>query len=276
MKNIYLSLLLICISASGFSQTDFSGKFKHKATYSLTYQPDSTNVQSSRTETMVLYLGDRVSRFSSLGKAVGDSLMQNRDKSNKSMADLARMQSQTPETKFEYLIYKGMPEGKVSYIRKVMKDNFRYEEEPNQFQWEILPEMGEIAGFQVQKAVTSFAGREYTAWFTPEIPISDGPYKFGGLPGLILEVQDQKGHYHFQLTDFRILEDPVEFQFDSKDYLLTKKEKLIEVVEAYNQDPFASLERNGITFGFKPGQKEKMMKEHREELKKENNPIELE
>ena len=31
-----------------------------------------------------------------------------------------------------------------------------------------------------------------TAWYTPQIPVSNGPEEFWGLPGLILEIQDGK------------------------------------------------------------------------------------
>ena len=42
-------------------------------------------------------------------------------------------------------------------------------------------------------------GRNYHAWFAPEIPLNEGPWKFNGLPGLILEVYDTQDHYHFTL-----------------------------------------------------------------------------
>jgi GLPGLI family protein len=64
------------------------------------------------------------------------------------------------------------------------------EERP--LKWEILQEKSVYEGYNVQKASTVFAGRKWTAWFTNEIPISDGPYKFSGLPGLILKISDDK------------------------------------------------------------------------------------
>ncbi|OPC04684.1 hypothetical protein BAS09_03050 [Elizabethkingia ursingii] len=41
------------------------------------------------------------------------------------------------------------------------------------------------------KATTVFRGSNIVAYFTKEIPYSTGPYKFGGLPGLILEVYEE-------------------------------------------------------------------------------------
>ncbi len=65
--------------------------------------------------------------------------------------------------------------------------------------WEIRAETDTIEGFKVQKAVTTFAGKIWYAWFTNEIQIQDGPYKFCGLPGLILSVEDDKGDHIFRL-----------------------------------------------------------------------------
>ena len=45
-----------------------------------------------------------------------------------------------------------------------------------------------------------FGGRIWTAWFAPEIKTSDGPYKFLGLPGLILKLEDDKGDYRFSFV----------------------------------------------------------------------------
>lgn len=63
--------------------------------------------------------------------------------------------------------------------------------------WEIHPEKKNFEKFSVQKATTKFGGREWEAWFTTEIPFQCGPYKFYGLPGLVLEVYDTKGNYIF-------------------------------------------------------------------------------
>ena len=63
---------------------------------------------------------------------------------------------------------------------------------------QIAEETIEIAGYTCQKATCRFRGRDYTAWFAVDIPIPQGPWKFCGLPGLILKVYDAKEKYVFE------------------------------------------------------------------------------
>lgn len=63
--------------------------------------------------------------------------------------------------------------------------------------WEFREEHKTIDGLNVQLATTHFGGRVYEAWFTTEIPLSFGPWKLQGLPGLILEAKDTKSEVVF-------------------------------------------------------------------------------
>lgn len=65
------------------------------------------------------------------------------------------------------------------------------------FTWNVSRDIKKIGGYTCYKATTRFRGRDYTAWFTMDIPIQDGPWKFWGLPGLILEVSDSLNQVKF-------------------------------------------------------------------------------
>lgn len=55
-----------------------------------------------------------------------------------------------------------------------------------------------ILGYQCNMATTVFNGRMYTAWYTKDIPVSEGPYRFKGLTGLILDVSDKNRYHSFE------------------------------------------------------------------------------
>lgn len=74
---------------------------------------------------------------------------------------------------------------------------------PN-LKWEILNDTLSILGFKTQKAKLNFRGRTYFAWFSNEIKISDGPYKFHGLPGLILKVESTDGKFTFEAYSLKL------------------------------------------------------------------------
>ncbi len=72
--------------------------------------------------------------------------------------------------------------------------------------WNILEETKRIGKFNCQKATTSFRGRKYEVWYTLEIPISNGPWKLHGLPGLILEAQTDDSLFSYVLESVDLSE----------------------------------------------------------------------
>lgn len=80
---------------------------------------------------------------------------------------------------------------------------FVYPDSVPSLEWNFsYEETDSIMGYDCRKAAAEFAGRNYTAWFTPEIPLPFGPYKFGGLPGLILKLEDSERQYIWEAVGF--------------------------------------------------------------------------
>ncbi|KAF5278907.1 hypothetical protein FQR65_LT15503 [Abscondita terminalis] len=78
----------------------------------------------------------------------------------------------------------------------------RYEE-ANNIEWNLINEFRIINGYKTQKATTRKYGRNWTAWYSKDIPFPFGPYKFNKLPGLIVEVYDENKDYFFSMYSFR-------------------------------------------------------------------------
>ncbi len=79
-----------------------------------------------------------------------------------------------------------------------------FEDTLHPMRWSLSDDVKRIDSFECRKAETWFRGRQYTAWYAAEIPIPNGPWKMGGLPGLIIELREASGDMHFLLESIRI------------------------------------------------------------------------
>ncbi|MCS6794853.1 MAG: GLPGLI family protein [Raineya sp.] len=98
-------------------------------------------------------------------------------------------------------IYKNFPK-KQMRMREFAMMEIYVSEEPTmpKFNWKMTGNKRKIGEYECQEATCSFRGRDWVVWFAPTIPISDGPWKFYGLPGLIIEAEDSKKDIMFRLT----------------------------------------------------------------------------
>jgi GLPGLI family protein len=125
----------------------------------------------------------------------------------------------TDLTQNEMTEYCRMPQDLDSY------DCYYKEPVPKQ-DWQISNDTTTIAGYLCQKATCNFRGRNYTAWFTVDIPISMGPWKFNGLPGLILKVYDDALEYNFECVGIEQRKYPIILLDNYKSYRKTMRTEL--------------------------------------------------
>lgn len=78
--------------------------------------------------------------------------------------------------------------------------------------WILTTEKKQVKDIKLQKATTTWGGRNWIAWFAKDIPFQEGPYKFHGLPGLILEIADDQYNYRFSLAKSENLKTSAEDQ----------------------------------------------------------------
>lgn len=84
------------------------------------------------------------------------------------------------------------------YFEVLGNYEYQYSEEPN-FDWKLKEESKQIDNYLCKKATIQYGGRNWVAWYTVEIPLPYGPYKFKGLPGLIIKMYDETESYIFEV-----------------------------------------------------------------------------
>lgn len=184
--------------------------------YETAINPDSINLVSMKTERTFLDVKGGKSLFVSENKLIKDSLFasfkpeekETHKKEEKDFSKSGKNKHFEP-TFFDYFITKIIPEQKVYYYDKVGAKQIYYQED-RPLKWDITSDVEKQYGYQAQKATVNFGGRTWTAWFTKDIAISDGPYKFSGLPGLIVKLEDDKGDYKFDLVKKLIIKNSFE------------------------------------------------------------------
>lgn len=141
-------------------------------------------------------------------------------------------------------VFKNLKEGTQTVVVLIgtPREPFLYEEELPKQTWTVCDEKQEILGYPCQKATTSFLGRDYTAWFTTEIPIANGPWKFGGLPGMILNVADAEQHYVFECTGIEQLKEKVPIVKYEFNYIKTTRKELNKVIKRMHDDLMAYIQ----------------------------------
>ena len=146
-------------------------------------------------DNMLLQIGpDGLSKFSSYRNLTVDSIIMR--SSHEQIANAA-MEGKLSTGEFR-TIYKNYPAGKLTHTEKICQDWFRYDEDMPQLEWELTDSVTTVLGYECHEAKCEFRGRKWTVYYTEDIPLSDGPWKLYGLPGLIMKASDDKGHYTFQ------------------------------------------------------------------------------
>lgn len=87
----------------------------------------------------------------------------------------------------------------VTYVESLTPYKYSVIDKKGNQEWKITKEQKVINNFECIKAESDFRGRKYIAWYTPEIPTKAGPWKFAGLPGLIVSISSNDGLYQFEL-----------------------------------------------------------------------------
>jgi GLPGLI family protein len=267
MRKIYLIVLLLSISIC-YAQKGFVYEYK--------YLPDAEEKDFIVTDYMQLDIDGRKSNYYSQSIKKTDSLINIIEKLNTS--DFPKY-----NPNINYRISKDFLLNEVAIHIKFGNINFKIEETEKPA-WKIINEKKTISNYICQKATTNYLGREWIAWFTNDIPFQDGPYKFNGLPGLVVQISDSENEHSFELIQIKNIPNFKPNKIHQEKTILWNQYYKLMVETA--QDVNSNIDRmvvspNGYSFVLKDGNimhvdknKKNIEEILSEEIKRLKNPIE--
>jgi len=209
-----------------------------KIHYNFIHINDTTQMDKNHHDEMVLYLGQHSSFYTSYAnKRMEESLRKQVESPDfDGNLTITGSGSQTPES---YYIVPA--KSLIMQVYNLYGENYLIDEEFPALNWKIEQETKVIGGYNCQKAETHFKGRDYTAWFTTDIPFQAGPWKLQGLPGLILEASDSKNEVLFKYAGFDKMETSGLTVEIPENTIKTNKKALTNLIEAVSKNPIAAI-----------------------------------
>ncbi|WP_370901568.1 GLPGLI family protein [Chryseobacterium gossypii] len=272
-------LLALFFSVLFFSQLHEKDTLRGEFTYLLKAKLNTLTPDYRHEEFFSLQIGNKRAFFASIQSLKRDSVYQALP--IKTLENGAKLLSSkgvaVPKTKFSFTIIQSNEN--IQYFNLVGMSILTYKE-PIIKNWKLIDETKIINTINCKKAEVTFKGRNWIAWYSPEIPLPYGPYKFSGLPGLIIKITDDKGDYDFELVKsipVSKLKDKLITIKKSRytDAIETTRPKFEKALKDVNANLIGALQSSETTI-IQGQEIIRQRQKEREENKKYENPIELE
>lgn len=195
-----LQIFILFYGVLSYSQSYKEDSLRSEFIYQLKAKFD-TRTDYRHEEQFSLQIGDNRAFFASLISLKGDSVMANSGTTTNNPDGSITLGWKKgvaiPKTGLSFTIIQSNQY--IQYFRSVGMSLLTYKE-PIINKWKLINETKVINTINCKKAEVSFKGRNWIAWYSPDIPLPYGPYKFSGLPGLIIKITDDKGYFDFELV----------------------------------------------------------------------------
>ena len=194
-----------------------------KCQYDYTYIQDTLSGKTAK-DWLVLQIGENLSKCYSYYSMQVDSIFASPDRDvilRQQINAAIGSKTEWPHKRMKAYLYKNYPQGKMTVTDGLLMQDYIYEDTLYAQNWVIQDSSKLILGHECQKAVCQYRGHCWTAWFAMDIPITDGPWKLCGLPGLIMEATSEDNSHAFKLLGLeKVSKEPIVF---SKTYVGNNK-----------------------------------------------------
>ena len=212
MKTIVSILLIASLAVQAAAREPVIDRAYMKCLYRYVYTFDTLK-NELRDDLLILQIGKEVSKCYSYYTFQCDSLQRTPDGA-KVWSELFRraiekdgIYGDFPHVRMSTYVYKNYPTGQMTITDRISLQDYCYVDSLHTQMRTMGDSTREVLGYTCQQATADFRGRRWTAWFATDIPISDGPWKLGGLPGLILEAYDEGKQHVFTAVGLERVKD---------------------------------------------------------------------
>ena len=151
-----------------------------------------------------------------------------------------------PEKHIFLYVEKNAGNGQLTVYDYKADGLFSYTEPFDEIEWEIVEDsVKTILDHQCIMAVSAYHGRTWKVWFTPDIPLQDGPWKLRGLPGLILQADGGDG-FVMEASGLGVTSQPVPYVYSVDTYEKGERKKILADHEYYENNLESILAAQGI------------------------------
>jgi GLPGLI family protein len=223
-----------------------------KVFYAFNHIRDTLNRENISRERMVLTIGKHVTSYISYDAILVDSTRKANRKpmaQNANGAYVLNGSGGRPVSRTQIFSYQNP--SKMLVVEKLFKTYIIAEDYPT-IAWKIFRDTLTVSGIRCQKAEGYFKGRNYIAWFAPDLPYNNGPWKLCGLPGLIIQAYDTKHEVEFLFDGLTPVEKSAPDLIMVPDGLAATRIEYLRLVKMAHDDPAAffaaNQSDNGLTF----------------------------
>jgi len=194
-QQLIISTVLIAIAVSASAQNpDTAQVLVH---YKFTHVRDTTNRDHPYTENMGLYIGKNSSAYKSYDNVLEQAEFKKQVQVAMASSPDGRINVNRNKKGSGAEYYEFPNEKKLARKEPLVMETYLIDDAMPAIDWKISSDTATYGGLHCQKAVGHFKGRDYTAWFCPDMPLHVGPWKLNGLPGIIVEAYDAKKDVQF-------------------------------------------------------------------------------
>jgi GLPGLI family protein len=210
---VSITLFFSILFTSALLAQDIKGIATYKTQRKMNMQLDSTRMDEGMRSQVMAMLKKQFEKEYELEFTTSESLYKEIEKLDPPQPGMSFVQMETVNADdVGDILYKNLKEKRYTSQNEVFSKQFLVQDPIENPEWKLSKETKNIGEYTCFKAThtrmaiiynsirtgedanTEPEGKEeeqtVTAWYTPQIPLGHGPGRYGGLPGLILEISD--------------------------------------------------------------------------------------